>query len=178
MIKQARLALFALCIGLANSAQAAPAAKKAFPPPPKTASPHDVVAWLYAPYLADPQATGSVETGDSADRIKRFATPELARAIARDEACEIKSQGICNLDIDVIIAGQDWNLFDFHQNDELPTGDRQVIRASFSKTIGTAFFFVRHGAAWQIDDVENDNIGANGKVKKLYTLKSLLAGHG
>ncbi len=162
MIKQTGLALVIAYVLMAGTATAAPAAKKTFPAPAKSASPHDIVAWLYAPYLADPHATDAVDTGSAIDRVHRFADAALRQGIDRDNSCMRRSQGICNLDFDVVINGQDWDLSDLRISDDAPAGDRQTVHARFSNDhipMDVAFSFVRVAGQWRIhnlDDIQHE----------------------
>ena len=120
-------------------------------------TPHAIVQALYAPYLADPHANSGKNVPDDETEIRDYATKSLKHAIDADRACEKREQGICNLDFDMVIAGQDWDISKFAIADGTATAEKQVIHATFENggPVEVRFFFVREHGAWKIDDVED-----------------------
>ena len=109
-----------------------------------------VRSW-YRPYESN---TG----GPSALRLLRpHASTRLAALIAREERCAAKSGGICNLDFDVIVNGQDWALKNLRVEPEKLEGDRASAMARFTN-FDTAqevvYRFIRESGRWRLDDVE------------------------
>lgn len=131
-------------------------AMAAHAPIAKTApvTPHAIVQALYRPYVTGNHQGPSESAEDS---IRRFAGAGLKRLIDADDACMKREQGICNIDFDVLIAGQDGEPSKFTLTDEAATEKGQVVRANFDNggPVEVRFYFVREGGAWKIDDVED-----------------------
>ncbi|TWB75596.1 uncharacterized protein DUF3828 [Nitrospirillum amazonense] len=147
---------------LAVSLAALPPAARAGGAEPPGSTPQAIVEALYRPYLADPHAEKDT-TIDSVAQVRRHATPALARLLDADRACEKRTQGICALDFDIIIDGQDWDLSGFGLQAEA-SGDTATVTARFNN-FGPrvlAYHFARTGGRWLIDDVVilKDDAGA------------------
>ncbi|MBN9062534.1 MAG: DUF3828 domain-containing protein [Rhizobiales bacterium] len=88
--------------------------------------------------------------------VKRAAKP-LAALFRRNDACEKKSGGICALDWDLIVNGQDSQLTDISVGAAAITGDKATVTATF-KNMGAenrnTYFFVRENGVWKVEDVE------------------------
>jgi len=125
--------------------------------PAAPVTPHGIVEALYAPYVADPHAKGTGPSESAVDSIRRFADRDLKHLISADDACQKREQGICNIDFDFLIAGQDWDLSKFSITDNPVTGDHQIVHANFESggPVEVRFYFIRQDGAWKIDDVEN-----------------------
>jgi len=144
---------------------------------PQPATPHAIVQSLYAPYVADPHAKGEGPALSAVDSIRRFAAPRLKKLIAADDACLKTSGEICNIDFDILIAGQDWDLSKFTISDDPAAGDRQVVHARFDNggPVEVRFYFVKSRGAWTIDDVE-DLRPKDDPIRRDIRLKKQLAG--
>ncbi|TWB21525.1 uncharacterized protein DUF3828 [Nitrospirillum bahiense] len=144
-----RVAALLLAAGLVT----VPPVARAAGAEPAQSTPQAIVEALYRPYLADPHAEKDT-TIDSVAQVRRHATPALARLLDADRACEKRTQGICALDFDIIIDGQDWDLSGFGLQAEA-SGDTATVTARFSN-FGPrvlAYHFMRTGGRWLIDDV-------------------------
>ncbi len=141
-------------------------------PHERPATPHAIVAALYAPYR------GTGDTGSAIDAIRAYATKGLKRLIDADDACQKREQGICNIDADVLIAGQDGAPSHLAIHDDPATRDGQVVRATFRNggPVRVTFVFVREDGAWKIDDVEDVNYGPHGRIAMQWRLKKTLQG--
>ncbi len=124
---------------------------------PQPTTPHAIVEALYAPYVADPHANAPGPELRAVDSIRRFAGRELKHLISADDACQRREQGICNIDFDFLIAGQDWDISKFAITDSPATGDHQIVHVNFESggPVEVRFYFVRQKGAWVIDDVED-----------------------
>lgn len=125
-------------------------------------SPVEIVRQLYQPYVAD----GDAADFDSLQAIADHADGALKALVARDRACEAKEQGICRIDFDPVINGQDWNL-----NGKAPvfteadTASGKTISAAFASygiKIIIRYDFVLQGDQWLISDVRDTEHGAGG----------------
>jgi Protein of unknown function (DUF3828) len=120
--------------------------------------PVQIVRRFYQPYLKDDSAGGK----SALDVIKPHATPELRRLIAKEETCARKQQGICNIEADVLIDGQDWKLSAFQVTALNVSEDRITVRAAFRNTgrpTIVEFPFVKSGDRWLITDVHMKTSG-------------------
>ncbi len=135
-------------------------------------TPHAIVQALYRPYIAKGDPSQSAE-----DAIGRFAAPGLKRLIDADNACMKREQGICNIDFDFLIAGQDGEPTHLIIMDEAATKDGQVVRANFDNggSVEVRFSFVKVGGAWKIDDVE-DLRPKDDPIRRDISLKKQLKG--
>lgn len=116
-----------------------------------------LVAGFYAPYLD----TSGPEPPAALDVIAAHATPRLRALIATMYACEKREQGVCNLDSDVIIDGQDWDLKAPPVVQARVAGPDEMIVSSHFNNDGTNvevdYQFVQLGGAWLINDVTDDD---------------------
>jgi hypothetical protein len=112
-----------------------------------------LVLGFYVPYL---NASGP-EPPAALDVIAAHATPHLRALIAGLYACEKRVQGMCNLDSDFIIDGQDWDLKAPPLVQARVAGPDQMIVSSRFNNDGTNvevdYQFLRLGGAWLINDV-------------------------
>lgn len=141
-------------------------------------SPKQVVEKLYAPYLADPHAEEIAEVA-ALDLIRPYASKALKHAIHRNKVCERQEQGICAIDFDVIVNGQDWDLSGFAlAEDESTETALPIIRASFLNT-GTKsevdYYFISEDGAWKIDEIETRHIQKKGRQSAVFKLKEALS---
>lgn len=113
-------------------------------------SPQQIVAALYVPYLSDPQAEKLSGTPNSLDAIAARASGSLRKAIQKERACE-RREGICHIDFDIIICGQDWDLSDFHL---AASQDVTVKFRNGDQRAVVRYLFVKEDSAWKIDEVE------------------------
>ena len=144
----------------------------------KAITPSQIITNFYKPYLADPHAK-SQNTPDALAAISTYATYGLRQAIAKNEACEIREQGICNIDADIIINGQDYDLSTDVRLEEInPAKDHKIIRAHFTSSgqpNTVNYTFTKEGRAWKIDDVEAVDYNANGTINSSWSLKKRLS---
>jgi hypothetical protein len=139
-------------------------------------APKQIVEMLYHPYLGDSHAD-KAEPPAALDAISKYASKSLLAAIRKEEACQRRTKGICNIDSDIIISGQDWSLSDLVINDGDLASQRPVVRAdfkNFTTKSRVSFDFVREGSAWKIDDVESVDYNENGAAGDTFFLKKTL----
>ena len=122
------------------------------------------VAWLRQTYALYHRAEkDSALLKESApDLIAPFASPALAALFKREADCVKKSQGICALDWDFIVNGQDWELGPVKVGPLQASGDKATVTVDFSnmKTPNTVvYYLVRIGGTWKIDDIEDRRKG-------------------
>lgn len=113
---------------------------------------------LYRPY-----EKGGDDTPAATDLIRPMASKRLRALLDRDTACSRKN-GVCNLDFDVIVNGQDFKITHVQVSSANPQGDKAAVLARFDNFDGkfeTRYEFVRESGAWRLDDVEARAPAAN-----------------
>jgi len=109
---------------------------------------------FYVTYLA---GDAGPEPKPSTGVIYPHATSRLKHLIDLMNECETKSQGVCNLNFDVIINVQDWDLKGLPKLTAEPLAGGDVDVAAQFSSLGTPlevdYFFVNSGSGWQIDDL-------------------------
>jgi hypothetical protein len=131
------------------------AAGAAFPAaaqPQPDQEPVQIVRALYAPYVANRNTPGQ----GAIDLIRPHATPELQRLIDKENACTRRTHGICAIDYDVLIDGQDWKLAGLQVTAQDARPGAMVVRASFrnmGRPTVVEFPFTITGGRWLMSDV-------------------------
>jgi len=109
---------------------------------------------FYIPYLTDDIGP---DTKSATDIIYPHATSRLKNLIDGMRECEVKSKGVCNLDFDVIIDGQDWTLKKLPALAARPSAGGEIeIEAKFindGMPMEVDYYFAHVGSEWQIDDL-------------------------
>ena len=152
-----RALIAALAIGF-SAANAAPLAREP-----------DPAIWLRKIYDLYHHAETSKETEKQAstELVEARASKALAALFKRDRDCEVKERGICALDWDFIVDGQDWRLSKIDVGALVVAGDKATVMVSFDNS-GTAcrniYYFVRENGAWKVDDIETKS-GSDAPVR-------------
>jgi Protein of unknown function (DUF3828) len=120
--------------------------------PAKAGELDELVRGWYRPYETDATA------GSALQLLRPHASKRLAALIAKEERCSDRHRGeSCNLDFDVIINGQDWQLKNLRVEPAKLSGDRASVVARFTN-IDTpeeiVYSFIREAGRWRIDDIE------------------------
>jgi hypothetical protein len=114
--------------------------------------PVQIVRGLYAPYLANRNTPGQ----GAIDLVRPHATPDLQRLIDKEKACTRRTQGLCAIDYDMLVDGQDWKLAGLQVTAQDARPGAMVVRASF-RNMGKAkvvdFPFAITGGRWLMSDV-------------------------
>ncbi len=125
--------------------------------------PAEMVMTLYRPYVADDDALGN----DGLLAIAAHAAPRLKSLISRDRQCEAREGGVCRIDFDPVIAGQDaqlngkWPVLSVHYT---PDGG-EVVSARFTSggvPMEVDYEFIRAGSSWLIRDVRGGSANPGG----------------
>jgi hypothetical protein len=125
-----------------------------------------VVHQFYQPYVTE---------GDSAPDdlalIAEHATQSLQSLISREQGCEREVQGVCRIDFDPVLGGQDC---DFHGRWPKFTttitvaGER--VTAKFSNgdvAMRVVYEFIREGGDWRIDNIRGAAPGMTWNLRAL-----------
>lgn len=119
----------------------------------------DPTIWLRKIYDLYHHAETSKETEKQTnlELIEARASKSLAALFKRDHDCEVKERGVCALDWDFIIDGQDWRLSKIDVGALVVAGDKATVTVSFDNygtTCRNIYYFVRENGAWKVDDIE------------------------
>ena len=92
------------------------------------------------------------------DLVEARASKALAALFKKDHDCSVKEHGgICALDWDFIIDGQDWKISKVKVGELVVAGDKATVTVSFVN-MGTpcrnVYYFARENGAWKVDDIE------------------------
>lgn len=90
--------------------------------------------------------------------VVRRSSKSLAALFRKNDACEKKSEGICAIDWDFIVNGQDSQLTDISIGPSAINGDKATVTATF-KNMGqpnrNVYYFTRENGAWKVEDIES-----------------------
>jgi len=162
--------IFALATGLAValSASVAPAGAQV------NAREPDPAAWLrqvYGYYHRMENAdTASDQLGTKL--VAARASKSFGAALKKDEDCSAKEEGVCALDWDFIIDGQEWRLSKVKVAPAVVAGDKATVAVSFTnmrKACRNIYYFVREDGEWKLDDVDTKSgVEAPLRISKLF----------
>jgi hypothetical protein len=135
--------------------------------PAKAGELEELVRGWYRPYERD------AATGSALELLRPHASKRLAALIDKEERCTAKTKEICNLDFDVIINGQDWELKNLRIEPAKLERDRASVAVRFTNIEAPqeiVYRFVRQSGRWRIDEVE-----ALAPAVQRWTLSQILA---
>ncbi|WP_342360418.1 DUF3828 domain-containing protein [Terrarubrum flagellatum] len=85
------------------------------------------------------------------------ASKSFAALWRKNDACEKKEQGVCAIDWDFIVNGQDNRLSEIKVSPTQTAGEKATVTVDFknfdSKNHNT-FYFVKEGGVWKVEDIE------------------------
>jgi hypothetical protein len=142
------IASAALSIGWCGTALAAKADNEAA-----------VVAKLYKDFAWQAVANQANLFGDNLSHqgkvtLEKYFSPALADLLVNDAACQTRSQGICNLDFDLLFDSQDPRVTDLEVTTTSPGRVSVVYKDPVDgKKTQIDFDVARVGGAWKITDV-------------------------
>jgi hypothetical protein len=117
-----------------------------------------VVASLYKDFawqaIASQQLFGEDVSHQSKSTLQKYFAPSLADLLVKDAACQTKSQGICNLDFDLLFDSQDPRVTDLDVSTTAPGKVSVVYKDPVDdKTTRIDFDVARVAGLWKITDV-------------------------
>ena len=151
----------ALTAGLMGAAAAAGAQVNAREPDP--------AVWLRQVYDLYHRAEKSkaLDIPSSTELFAKRASKSLAALFKRNDDCEAEGKGVCALDWDFIIDGQDWTLSNVKVGPIVAAGDKATVTVTF-RNFTTAcvnvYSFVREDGQWKVDDIETKS-GSDAPVR-------------
>jgi hypothetical protein len=151
----------ALIGGLTLGVASAPAQVNAREPDP--------TVWLHQVYDLYHRAekSSALLKQSSTELVGKRASKSLAALLARDNACAVKAQGVCALDWDFFIDGQDWTLSNVKVGALVVAGDKATVTVTFrnfATACANVYFFVREDGQWKVDEIETKS-GAEAPVR-------------
>ncbi|HEX8612681.1 MAG TPA: DUF3828 domain-containing protein [Telluria sp.] len=156
------IASLALALGWASAAVAA-----------KPESEAAVVARLYKDFAwqaiaGQPDLFGEDLAHQRKATLERYFSPTLAELLVRDAACQVKSQGICNLDFDILFDSQDPRVIDLEVH---PVASGKVSVAfknpATDEQTKIAFHLSQVAGKWKIADIVYRKAGQPSLLKVL-----------
>lgn len=111
----------------------------------------DRVRNLYKPYEVDDGTPPNV-----GDVLKRIGSKRLRDLLAKDEACQKRTESVCNLGHDPIINGQDYQIRKIQVAPADIQGDKATVAARFHNSgvqNENRFEFIQEGGAWKLADI-------------------------
>lgn len=95
---------------------------------------------------------------DANDRvIVHRASRSLAALFKKNDDCEAEQKGVCALDWDFVIDGQDDELSNVQVGDAVIANDKATVTVKFTNfttACVNVYHFVREDGAWKVEDVE------------------------
>jgi len=118
----------------------------------------DPSAWLKQVYdlYEKAQANSALDGKATTDLIEKRASKSLAALFRKDAACSKRTQGVCALDFDFVVDGQDYKLSNVDVGPTVSTGDKATVTVTFKNMDSDSrnvYTFVREGGQWKVDDV-------------------------
>ncbi len=147
-----RMAAAALAVGLIAAQGVTPARAQV------NAREPDPAVWLRQIYdlYRRAEKSSALEGQASDELIVKRASKSLAALFRRNRDCEVAS-GICALDWDFVIDGQDSELSNIKVGPAVVADDKATVTATFrnfKEADVNVYFFVREGGQWKVDDIE------------------------
>lgn len=109
----------------------------------------------------------------SFDLVVQRASKPLAALFKKDSDCNAKGQGVCALDWDFVIDGQDWALSNVKVGPTVVAGDKATVTVSFKNMTSrcvNVYYFSREDGRWKVDDIETKT-GADKPIRIAKILK-------
>lgn len=90
--------------------------------------------------------------------IVKRSSKTLSALFRKNDACEKKSEGICAIDWDFVVNGQDSQLSDVNVGQTVANGDKATVTATF-RNMGqpnrNIYYFTRENGVWKVEDIES-----------------------
>ena len=123
------------------------------------ASEPDPAVWLRQIYdlYHRHEKSSALNMPSSTQLFAKRASKSLAALFKRNDACDAKGDGVCALDWDFVIDGQDWTLSDVKVGSIAAAGDKATVTVTFKNFDAACvniYYFVRENGAWKVDDIE------------------------
>jgi len=119
----------------------------------------DPAAWLRQIYdlYRRAEKQPALQTQATFALVAKRASKSLAALFAKNDACEARQQGVCALDWDFVVDGQDFQLSRLKIGETAIAGDTATVRVEFSNFGAPClniYRFVREDGAWKVEDID------------------------
>ncbi len=119
----------------------------------------DPSAWLRQVYELYRRAENAPELDTRANYrlIVNRASRSLAALFKKNDDCEAEQEGICALDWDFVVDGQDFRLSNIKVGATAVSGDTASVTVSFTNfesSCVNVYRFVREDDEWKVEDIE------------------------
>ena len=103
---------------------------------------------------SQPDLFGDVIAHQNRSTLENYFTPALADLLVKDAACQVKSQGICNLEVDLLFDSQDPRISDLKVETIAPGKVAVVFKdPANDETTKIEFMLARVAGKWRIADI-------------------------
>lgn len=118
----------------------------------------DPVVWLKQVYdlYQRAQTNKKLERQATIDLVERRSSKALAALFKKDADCSKKEQGVCALDWDFVVDGQDYKLSNVQVAPAQIDGDKATVVVTFknmTENCRNVYSFVKEDGLWKVDDV-------------------------
>ena len=118
----------------------------------------DPSAWLKQVYelYEKAQSNTALDGKATTDLIEKRSSKPLAALFRKDAACSKRTQGVCALDFDFVVDGQDYKISNVDVGPTVAAGDKATVTVTFRNFDANSrnvYTFVREGGQWKVDDV-------------------------
>jgi hypothetical protein len=119
----------------------------------------DPVVWLKQVYdlYHRAQTNKRLENQATTALIEKRSSKALAALFKKDADCSKKEQGVCALDWDFVIDGQDYKISNVQVAPATITGDKATVVVTFvnmTSKCRNVYSFVKEDGSWKVDDIE------------------------
>jgi hypothetical protein len=119
----------------------------------------DPAVWLRQVYDLYHRAekTPSLEKQATDSLIVKRASRSLAALFKKNVECEAEQKGVCALDWDFVVDGQDVKLANVKVGAPVVAGKKatvEVMFTNFGTPCANVYYFVREGGQWKVEDIE------------------------
>ena len=119
----------------------------------------DPAVWLRQIYdlYHHAEKTPSLEKQANDSLIVKRASTSLAALFKKNDECEVEQKGVCALDWDFVVDGQDDKLSNIKVGAPVVAGEKAMVAVTFTN-FGTpcanVYYFVREDGQWKVEDIE------------------------
>jgi hypothetical protein len=119
----------------------------------------DPAVWLRQVYVLYHRAekTPSLEEHATDSLIVKRASRSLAALFKKNEECESEQKGVCALDWDFVVDGQDFKLSNIKIGAPAVAGEKATVAVTFTNLgvrCANVYYFVREDGQWKVEDIE------------------------
>jgi hypothetical protein len=119
----------------------------------------DPAVWLRQVYDLYHRAehSAALEKQANTDLVVKRSSKALGALFKKDNDCVAKGDGVCALDWDFVIDGQDWRISNVNVGSPVIDGDKATVTVTFKnfkESCINVYSFVRENGAWKVGEIE------------------------